>query len=35
MSRLIRFITRVIRLRQIGPALWLDRIENNKPWYKK
>lgn len=33
--RLILFVIRVIRHRRIGPALWLDRLENNKPWYKK
>lgn len=33
--RILRFIFRAIRHRSIGAALWLDRIEYNKPWYKK
>lgn len=31
--RLIRFIVRVIRLRSVSLALWVDAYENHNPKY--
>lgn len=35
MSRAIRFIGHVIRMRSISLALWVDAYENHKPGHGK
>lgn len=35
MSRALRFIGHLIRMRSIGLALWVDAFENHKPHHGK